>query len=134
MEYRPNGFRMYTLDGTKYSPVDIVNHNKKEFKNGFRYFTGEKSEIDLVFLVPEKAQTLVLYMRQVTPCRKCIPSKLTCRKRNNVAPRSRDDVVFHSASFTISTRTPVSPTFPRFSTVGSSYASTWNSCSIVRMT
>ncbi|WP_214687748.1 hypothetical protein [Exiguobacterium sp. s163] len=61
MEYRPNGFRMYTPDGTKYSPVDMVNHNKKEFKNGFRYFTGEKSEIDLVFLVPEKEKTLVLY-------------------------------------------------------------------------
>lgn len=61
MEYRPNGFRMYTPDGTKYSPVDLVNHNKKAFKNGFRYFTGEKSEIDLVFLVPEKAKTLVLY-------------------------------------------------------------------------
>ncbi len=61
MEYRPNGFRMYTPDGTKYSPVDLVNHNRKEFKNGFRYFTGEKSEIDLVFLVLEKEKTLVLY-------------------------------------------------------------------------
>ncbi|TCI73589.1 MULTISPECIES: hypothetical protein [unclassified Exiguobacterium] len=61
MDYRPNGFRMYTPDGKKYSPIDMVNHNKKAFKNGFRYFAGEKSEIDLVFLVPEKEKTLVLY-------------------------------------------------------------------------
>lgn len=61
MDYRPNGFRMYTPDGTAYSPVDMVNHNSKAFKNGFRYFSGEKSEIDLVFLVPEKEETLVLY-------------------------------------------------------------------------
>ena len=39
----------------------IWSTTKKEFKNGFRYFTGEKSEIDLVFLVPEKEKTLVLY-------------------------------------------------------------------------
>ena len=25
-------------------------------------------------------------MRQAAPCRKCIPSKLTCRKRNNIVP------------------------------------------------
>lgn len=60
MDYRPNGFRMYTPDGTAYSPVDVVNHSKA-FKNGFRYFSGEKSEIDLVFFVPEKEETLVLY-------------------------------------------------------------------------
>ena len=62
-------------------------------------------------------------MRQAAPCRKCIPSKLTCRKRNNIVP-TPGRRCFYSASSTISTRTPVSPTFPRFSTVGSSYANT----------
>ncbi|MCC9623280.1 DUF4352 domain-containing protein [Thalassospira sp. MA62] len=61
MDYRPNGFRMYTPDGTEYSTVDMVNHNKKAFRGGFIYTPGEKSEIDLVFLVPEKEKTLVLY-------------------------------------------------------------------------
>lgn len=61
MDYRPNGFRMYTPDGTEYTPVDVVNHNKKAFRGGFIYTPGEKSEIDLVFLVPEKEKTLVLY-------------------------------------------------------------------------
>lgn len=60
-DYRPNGFRMYTPDGTEYSPVDIVNHNKKAFRGGFIYTPGEQSEIDMVFLVPEKEKTLVLY-------------------------------------------------------------------------
>jgi hypothetical protein len=61
MDYRPNGFRMYTPDGTEYSPVDMVNHNKKALRGGAFYTPGEKSEIDLVFLVPETEQTLVLY-------------------------------------------------------------------------
>lgn len=61
MDYRPNGLRMYTPDGTEHSPVDMVNHNKKAFRGGFIYTPGEKSEIDLVFLVPEKEKTLVLY-------------------------------------------------------------------------
>jgi len=39
----------------------MVNHNKKAFRGGFIYTPGEKSEIDLVFLVPEKEKTLVLY-------------------------------------------------------------------------
>ena len=121
-DYRPNGFRMYTPDGTEYSPVAMVNHNKKAFQGGFRYKPGEKSEIDLVFLVPEKAKTLVLFAR-VMPCRRPIPSKLTCRKRNNIVP-TPGRRCFYSASSTISTRTPVSPTYPKSSTVGSSYANT----------
>lgn len=60
-DYSPNGFRMYTPDGTEYSPVDMINHNKKAFQGGFRYKPGEKSEIDLVFLVPENEKRLVLF-------------------------------------------------------------------------
>lgn len=49
------------LFATIFIPVDMVNHNKKAFRGGFIYTPGEKSEIDLVFLVPEKEKTLVLY-------------------------------------------------------------------------
>ncbi|WP_313532896.1 hypothetical protein [Exiguobacterium profundum] len=61
MEYRPNGFRCTHQTGQNIVQSIWSTTTKKEFKNGFRYFTGEKSEIDLVFLVPEKEKTLVLY-------------------------------------------------------------------------
>jgi len=58
--YRPNTFTLQDAKGHSYEPIDYVNHNEKAWVNAFQYYPPYRSQVDLVYRVPDKKATYVL--------------------------------------------------------------------------